>query len=91
MIDLMLNTVEGGGKTGVSYLIMIDPLTRKLWAQPTNPVVGGRLQFGGAKNQLQVLQALKKILNGAGLRNFHLIGDSEPAFMAPEVRDWLRT
>jgi hypothetical protein len=37
------------------------------------------------------LAALKKILNGAGLRNFHLIGDSEPSFMAPEVRDWLRT
>jgi hypothetical protein len=43
MIDLMFNTVEGGGKTGVTYLVMIDPLTRKLWAEPTNPIVGGRI------------------------------------------------
>jgi hypothetical protein len=50
MIDLMFNTVEGGGRNGVAVLVIIDTRTRKLWAQPTNPVVGGRLQFGQTKN-----------------------------------------
>jgi hypothetical protein len=44
MIDLMENPVEGKGN--LTYLIMIDPLTRKLWAEPTNPAVpGGAYRF----------------------------------------------
>jgi hypothetical protein len=89
MIDLMENPVEGKGS--LTYLIMIDPLTRKLWAEPTNPAVpGGAYRFDNQKNQEQVKVALEKIFNGSGLSNFHLIGDSEAAFMAPEVRSWLR-
>jgi hypothetical protein len=88
MIDVMFSQLPGG--QSLAYLLMINTLTRYLYAQLLNPVVGGRVQFSSARNQNSFITAFDKMLDGSGLRNFHLIGDADPTFLAIPVQKHLR-
>jgi hypothetical protein len=85
MIDIMFSQLQTAGET-LAYLVMINTLTRKLYTELMNQTVDGRVQFGEAKNQASFMQALDRMLDGSGLRNFHLIGDTEHSFQAPAVK-----
>jgi hypothetical protein len=84
MIDIMFSNTPGG--QSLAYLVMINSLTRKLYTELMNPTVGGRVQFEEARNQGSFMRALDRMLDGSGLRNFHLIGDAEKSFSTDDVK-----
>jgi hypothetical protein len=89
MLDIMFSQLPTAGQS-LAYLVMINTLTRKLYTELLNPTVDGRVQFGEARNAENIKNALERMLNGSGLRNFHLIGDAEPGFSSAVVGAWLR-